>query len=48
MNDTTFAPAALAEYMEWQTQDRKTLRKINNLATNNLRILSCKGHYEDS
>jgi Txe/YoeB family toxin of Txe-Axe toxin-antitoxin module len=31
MNDTTFAPGTLAEYMEWQAQDRKTLRKINEL-----------------
>jgi toxin YoeB len=31
MNGATFAPDALAEYMEWQGQDRKTLRKINEL-----------------
>jgi toxin YoeB len=87
MNDTTFVPAALAEYMDWQTQDRKTIRKINELIKDihrngylrgigkpealkgkkeysrrideynrlvyegddddNLRILSCKGHYDD-
>jgi toxin YoeB len=88
MNDIVFAPTALAEYMAWQNEDRKTLKKINDLIKdihrngllegigkpeplkairaysrrideknrliytadeyNNLRILSCKGHYEDT
>jgi toxin YoeB len=87
MNDIIFAPTALAEYMAWQNEDRKTLKKINELikdihrngllegigkpealqsvkaysrrideknrliytgdANNNLRIISCNGHYED-
>ncbi len=32
MSDKTiFAPRALSEYFEWQTEDRKTLNKINKL-----------------
>ena len=26
-----FSPRALSEYIEWQTEDRKTLKKINEL-----------------
>ena len=87
MNDFTFTKDAFADYMYWQWQDRKTLRRINQLlediqrngplqgigkpealkytkgysrridAANrlvyqmdeleNIKILSCKGHYED-
>lgn len=36
MNDFTFTKDAFAQYMYWQTQDKKTLKKIND----------CKGHYE--
>ena len=86
MNDVIFDIDAFKEYMEWQTEDRKTLRKINDLIINiqrnglmkgmgkpevlkhlkaysrriddgnrliyaadekqNLRIISCKGHYK--
>jgi hypothetical protein len=28
MNDVIFSSTALAEYMAWQNEDRKTLRKI--------------------
>jgi toxin YoeB len=85
--DTTFSEEGFADYMYWQTQDRKTLNKINALVsdikrngftkgigkpeplkhkngysrriddtnrliyeateTNTLRIVSCKGHYDD-
>jgi toxin YoeB len=85
MNDVSFSPIALNEYMEWQTEDRKTLNRINTLIKDilrngldngigkpeflkylkgwsrrideanrlvytadekqNLRIVSCKGHY---
>lgn len=31
MNDFTFDKEAWAEYIYWQTQDRKTLKKINAL-----------------
>ncbi len=31
MNDFTFDKDAWEEYVYWQTQDRKTLKKINNL-----------------
>ncbi|MDE7224807.1 MAG: Txe/YoeB family addiction module toxin [Acetatifactor sp.] len=87
MNDFTFDKEAWAEYVSWQTEDRKTLKKINNLIEDiqrngamkgigkpeplkhrkgysrrideanrlvydidelqNIRIISCKGHYED-
>ena len=30
-NNTIFSPRALKEYIEWQTEDRKTLKKINEL-----------------
>lgn len=31
MSKIIFTEAAFAEYMDWQTQDRKTLKKINLL-----------------
>ncbi len=31
MNKITFAPIAWDEYLYWQTQDKKTLRRINGL-----------------
>lgn len=31
MNDFTFDKEAWDEYLYWQMQDRKTLRKINSL-----------------
>jgi toxin YoeB len=31
MNDLTFTPQAFKEYVEWQIEDRKTLKKINAL-----------------
>ncbi len=83
----TFHERALSEYMEWQSEDKKTLKKINELIkdiqrnglmsgigkpeplrgrkaysrridnanrlvysgeeSQNLEILSCKGHYDD-
>jgi toxin YoeB len=85
MNDVSFTHTALKDYIEWQTEDRKTLKKINSLIEDilrnglmkgagkpealkhikaysrriddanrlvystderhNLRIMSCKGHY---
>ncbi len=33
----TFTATAFKEYMYWQTQDRKTLRKINSLLNDILR-----------
>lgn len=31
MNDFTFTKEAFEEYLYWQAQDKKTLKKINNL-----------------
>ena len=85
MNDFTFDKDAWEEYVEWQSQDRKTIKKINELIKDiqrngpmkgigkpealkhrpgysrhideanrliydidelqNIRIISCKGHY---
>ena len=85
MNDITFDTDAFKEYLDWQSEDRKTLKKINDLIIDiqrngllkglgkpevlkhlkaysrriddsnrliygidekqNLRIISCKGHY---
>lgn len=87
MNDFTFDKDAWDEYLYWQSQDRKTLKKINALIEDirrngamqgmgkpeplkhrsgysrriddanrlvyeidelqNIKILACKGHYED-
>ena len=87
MNDLIFHHDAFKEYMDWQSEDRKTLKKINDLIIDihrngllkgigkpevlkhlkaysrriddknrliydsdekqNLRIISCKGHYID-
>jgi len=33
MNNIIFSPKAFDEYIEWQTEDKKTLKKINNLLT---------------
>ena len=87
MNEFTFTEKGFADYIQWQTQDRKTLKKINALLEDvkrngvlhgigkpeklkyrdgysrriddanrlvydidelqNIKIISCKGHYED-
>ncbi|AEF84260.1 addiction module toxin, Txe/YoeB family [Treponema primitia ZAS-2] len=87
MDDLIFAPDAFKQYTEWQTEDKKILKRINELIRDirrngllkgigkpealkhrkaysrriddanrliytgdenrNLKILSCKGHYED-
>lgn len=31
MNNISFSPVAWDEYLYWQTQDKKTLKKINQL-----------------
>ncbi len=88
MNDLTFDSKGWGDYLYWQTQDRKTLKKINSLLEDikrngalqgigkpellrydktglysrrideanrlvygideaqNIKIISCKGHYE--
>lgn len=30
-NNITFSPDAWADYLYWQSEDRKTLRRINSL-----------------
>lgn len=89
MNDFTFSEKGWEHYLYWQTQDRRTLKKVNNLLEDikrngamqgigkpeplkhgkagmysrrideanrlvysidelqNIKIISCKGHYED-
>ena len=87
MNDFTFTAKAFQDYLYWQTEDKKTLKKINSLLVDikrngvldgpgkpeklknrpgysrriddanrlvyvldelqNIKIISCKGHYED-
>jgi toxin YoeB len=37
MNDVSFTRVALKDYMEWQTEDRKTLKKINGIIEDILR-----------
>lgn len=86
MNDFTFTKDAFSQYLYWQSQDKKTLKKINDLLEDirrngalqgigkpeslknhpgysrridkenrlvymidelkNIKIISCKGHYE--
>ena len=31
--NVTFTPKALKQYMDWQTEDKRTLKKINELVT---------------
>lgn len=87
MNDFTFTKEAFEQYLEWQQEDKKTLKRINalikDIRTNglldgigkpeklknrpeysrrideknrlvyemdelqNIKIIACKGHYED-
>lgn len=87
MNEFTFTKTGFAQYLYWQKQDKKTLRRINDLLEDirrngavhglgkpealknypaysrrideknrlvytidelqNIKILSCKGHYEE-
>ena len=87
MNEFTFSATGFADYIYWQSQDRKTLNRINNLLEDiqrngvlkgmgkpellrnrsaysrriddknrlvyrldelsNIKILSCRGHYDD-
>lgn len=87
MNDFTFTREAFEDYMYWQTQDKKTLKRINTLMKDirangavdgigkpeklkyregysrriddvnrlvytideleNIKIISCRGHYEE-
>lgn len=87
MNDFTFTEKGFHDYLYWQTQDRKTLKKINGLLEDirrngtmqgigkpeplkhrpgysrriddfnrlvydvdelqNIKIISCRGHYEE-
>jgi toxin YoeB len=46
--NVTFTPKALREYMEWQTEDKKTLKKINKLILDIQRngLLMGEGHPE--
>ena len=41
---------AWEEYLYWQTQDKKTLKKINRLLTDigdSMEIIQCGTHYRD-
>ena len=40
----TWFDEAWEDYLYWQTQDKKTLKRINR--GNALHIFSCRGHYE--
>ncbi|GHT83845.1 hypothetical protein FACS1894137_06020 [Spirochaetia bacterium] len=43
MTEVSFSIEALQEYIEWQTEDRKTLRRINDLIKDILRNGFMKG-----
>jgi len=36
-NNVIFAPRGLKEYIYWQTEDKRTLKKINNLIIDTVR-----------
>ena len=37
------------DYVYWQTEDRKTLKKINRLIEDeNIYVLACRYHYSDT
>jgi len=46
--NVTFTPRALKQYMDWQTEDKKTLKKINKLIIDIQRngLLAGEGHPE--
>ncbi|MCL2351765.1 MAG: type II toxin-antitoxin system YoeB family toxin [Firmicutes bacterium] len=36
------------DYVYWQAEDRRTLKKINSLIQdNNIEIVQCRSHYDD-
>ena len=43
MNDIIFDPEAFKEYLDWQIEDRKMLKKINDLIIDILRNGLMKG-----
>ncbi|GHV54205.1 hypothetical protein AGMMS49579_14370 [Spirochaetia bacterium] len=43
MPEVTFSTKALQQYMEWQTEDQKTLKRINDLIKDILRNGFMKG-----
>ena len=44
-----FTPTAWQHYLEWQKEDKKIVKRINELikSNNNLIIYTCKYHYEE-
>lgn len=42
-----WADRAWDDYLYWQTQDKRTLKRINELINGFLWIIACRGHYED-
>ncbi len=54
MSKFLFDDKAWEDYLYWQSQDKKTLKRINNLlkdiernGNNGIRIIQCKDHYFD-
>jgi Txe/YoeB family toxin of toxin-antitoxin system len=43
MNDVSFTHTALKDYIKWQTEERKTLKKINDLIEDILRNRPMEG-----
>lgn len=43
MNDLTFDSKGWNDYLYWQTQDKKTVKKINTLLNDIKRMAQCKG-----
>lgn len=54
MSSVHFEEGGWLEYLDWQTEDRKTLRRIDKvnrlvyyMKDGAVYIVSCRGHYDD-
>ena len=57
MSEKIWSDDAWDDYLYWQTQDKKTLKRINQLnekdrlvyhvENDRIYIVSCRGHYDD-
>ena len=47
MMNKVFTDNGWEDYTYWQTEDKKTLKKIYKIDDKNIYILSCRYHYND-
>ncbi|MDR0653571.1 MAG: type II toxin-antitoxin system YoeB family toxin [Synergistaceae bacterium] len=49
MNSVKFTPDAWEDYLYWQTQDKKTLKRINTLIVDaDIEFIEMRFHYRES